>query len=381
MRICLISTEIFAWDKYGGFGRATRLIGRELATRGHTVFAVVPRRSGQGAVEQLDGITVLGFDPWRPWAATPLLRECDAQIYHSCEPSFGTYLAMRAMPDRRHLVTFRDPRDFRDWRMEFELPSLNQWQVFHNYCYESNWLVRRSIRQMDAVYTIGRYLIPKVRAMYGLSYDPEFLPTPVAIPERVQKAEQPTVCYVARLDRRKRPTLFLDLARRFPHVKFIAMGKSRDPKWDASLRTAYANIPNLEMTGFVDQFSTDEHSRILGQSWVMVNTATREALPNAFLEAAAHRCAILSGVDPDGFASRFGYHVPDGDFANGLASLLECDRWRDRGERAAEHVRDVFQVERAMREHVKAYERALSSPPARRGGRSVRCLMPDPGVS
>ena len=124
MRICLISVEIFAWGKYGGFGRATRAIGRELAARGHTVFAVVPRRQGQRPVELLDGITVLGFSPWAPWTAARLLRDCDADIYHSCEPSFGTYLALQVMPDRKHMVTFRDPRDARDWKMEYDLPSL-----------------------------------------------------------------------------------------------------------------------------------------------------------------------------------------------------------------------------------------------------------------
>ena len=51
MKICLISVEIFAWGKYGGFGRATRIIGRELAKRGMEVFAVVPRRNGQKAVD------------------------------------------------------------------------------------------------------------------------------------------------------------------------------------------------------------------------------------------------------------------------------------------------------------------------------------------
>ena len=53
MRICLLSTEIFAWGKYGGFGRATRTIGRELARRGLAVSAIVPRRPGQQAVESL----------------------------------------------------------------------------------------------------------------------------------------------------------------------------------------------------------------------------------------------------------------------------------------------------------------------------------------
>src|SRR5919112_6241259 len=105
MRVCLLSMEIFAWGKHGGYGRATRIIGRELAKRGLEVSAVVPRRGEQRAREVLDGITVLGFEPGAPWRASRLLRECDADIYHSQEPSFATYLAQRAMPDRKHVVT------------------------------------------------------------------------------------------------------------------------------------------------------------------------------------------------------------------------------------------------------------------------------------
>jgi len=72
----------------------------------------------------------------------------------------------------------------------------------------------------------------------------------------------------------------------------------------------HSNLPNLEMTGFIDRFSSPLHSQVLGKSWVMLNTATREALPNAFLEAAARRCAILSTVDSDGFSSQFRYPLP-----------------------------------------------------------------------
>ena len=61
MKICLICTEIFEWGKYGGFGRATRIIGRELVKRGIEVFAVVPKRNGQKEIEILDGIKVFGF--------------------------------------------------------------------------------------------------------------------------------------------------------------------------------------------------------------------------------------------------------------------------------------------------------------------------------
>lgn len=360
MKICLISVEIFAWGKYGGFGRATRTIGRELAKRGHEVFAVVPKRPGQRAVEILDGIRVLGFSPWTPWASSRLFRDCGADIYHSCEPSFGTYLARKAMPDRKHIVTFRDPRDLRDWKMEYDLPSLNRIQVLHNYFYENNLLVRNCIREMNAVFTIGKYLVPKVKAMYQLECDPVFLPTPVPIPEQVRKSETPTVCYVARLDRRKRPKLFLDLAKQFPHVRFLAMGKSRDRKWERDLREEYGNLPNLEMMGFVDQFRSDVHSNVLEKSWVLVNTATREALPNSFLEASAHQCAILSSVDPDGFASLFGFHAGDDNFSAGLEFLLANDKWKERGIRGYEYVKETFELHRAIDLHLAAYERVLS---------------------
>ncbi len=359
MKICLISVEIFAWGKYGGFGKATRSIGRELVRRGHEVSAVVPRRQAQRAVETLDGIRVLGFPPLRPWEAYNLLKSADAEVYHSCEPSTATWLAMRAMPGRKHVVTVRDPRDFGDWSLEFARPSLSRIQVLHNWLYENNPLVRRTVRRMDAVYATAHDLVPKIRRIYGLSRDPVFLPTPVEVPPASEKPVRPTVCYAARLDRRKRPELFLDLAARFPAVRFVVMGKSRDAGYEASLRRSHAGIPNLEFMGFVDQFGSGEHSRVLAESRVFVNTATREGLPNSFLEAAAHGCAILSHVDPDGFASRFGHRVERDDFAGGLSRLLEGDRWRELGEAARRHVEETFALPHALDLHEAAYRDVL----------------------
>jgi glycosyltransferase involved in cell wall biosynthesis len=360
MRICLVSVEIFAWGKHGGFGKATRTIGRELVRRGHEVFAVVPRRPGQRPVETLDGIRVLGFHPLRPWEASALLAGTEADVYHSCEPSTATWLAMRARPARKHVVTVRDPRDGRDWALELARPSLSRLQVLHNWLYENNPFVRRSVRRADAVFATARSLAPKIRRIYGLPAEPEFLPTPVEIPPPPAKSPEPTVCYVARLDRRKRPELFLDLAPRFPGVRFVVMGKSRDADYEASLRRRAAGSPNIEFHGFVDPFGSGDHARLLGASRVAVNTATREGLPNAFLEAAANGCAILSGVDPDGFASRFGFHVKDDDFAGGLARLLADDRWKALGEAGRRHVEETFSLVRAVDLHEAAYRAVLA---------------------
>ncbi|MBN1535532.1 MAG: glycosyltransferase family 4 protein [Anaerolineales bacterium] len=363
MRVCLIAVEIFAWGKYGGFGRATRIIGRELAKRGIDVIAVVPRRADQQPVEDLDGIQVLSYPPKEWLSSLDLYKKANADIYHSMEPSLGTYLAQRAMPHRKHLVTFRDPRDLQDWIIEFKLPSLNALQVFSNWLYEDNWLVKHAVRRADACFTTAHCLIPKTKKKYRLKNAPEFLPTPVAIPDHIEKSTEPTVCYLARLDRRKRPELFLDLASYFPEVKFLVAGQSRNAAWEAYLRKKYAHLSNLQFLGFVDQFSGEGLASILGKSWVMVNTSAREGLPNSFLEAAAHGCAILSSVNPDEFASRFGYHAKDNDFVHGLRTLLANDLWQQRGDMGRKEMQEVFSLGNAIDQHLALYQKVVGSTP------------------
>src|SRR6187397_310466 len=181
-RICLICVEIFAWGKYGGYGKATRIIGRELVKRGYEVFAVVPRRAGQQPEEILDGITVLSFEPSGILTVGSIFQKINADIYHSCEPSMATWLAMKAMPDAIHLITSRDPKDTSDWMMEFSHPSKSRMQVMKNYLYENNFLVKAAVRNADRVFTPAHFLVEKVRAIYGLKAKVDFLPTPTEIP-------------------------------------------------------------------------------------------------------------------------------------------------------------------------------------------------------
>ena len=114
MRVCFVSIEMFGVKKIGGFGRATRIIGRELVNRGVDVCAVVPRPRGVDAEDlNLDGIRMMSYPVSSIKDATEALREVDADIYHSQDTSLTTYLAMKAKPDSGHVVTFRDPLDLR----------------------------------------------------------------------------------------------------------------------------------------------------------------------------------------------------------------------------------------------------------------------------
>ncbi|HUH97121.1 MAG TPA: glycosyltransferase family 4 protein [Anaerolineales bacterium] len=361
MRICLVSVEIFAWGKYGGFGRSTRMIGKELVRRGIEVTAVVPRRAQQKPLEMLDGIRVLGFESRRPLSALDLFREADADIYHSQEPSFGTYLAQRAMPGRRHVVTFRDTRDLKDWWIEFTYPSRSKAQVLSNFLYEDNFLVHGAVRQADRWLAASKLLIPKARRKYRLSADPLFMPSPFPFAEAVQKSERPVACFVARLDRRKRPEVFLELARQFPDVQFEVIGMGQNKLLDQRLRRAYQDLPNVKFHGFVDQFNSDALVEVLAKSWVLINTSVRESLPTTFVEAAGHGCAILSAIDPDDFASDFGYRVSDGDYAKGLRVLLERNAWRHKGELGMAYVRETFSLDRSMQGHLQIYQALMRS--------------------
>ena len=249
----------------------------------------------------------------------------------------------------------------RDWVVEWQHPSLSRAQVAMTALYYENALTRRSVRRARRVFVPARCLADRVRRKYRLSQAPTFLPTPIRLPppSPVVKAAQPTVCFVGRLDRRKRPDVAMALAPVFPEVRFIVAGAGQDAAFTRALQRRYAGLPNVEFRGFVDQFAGTELSGVLSQSWVLLSTSVREGLPNSFIEACGHGCAILSAVDPDGFATRFGCRVNDGDFAAGLRRLLNGNAWRDAGARGCEYVRATNAAAPATDQHLQEYCRYL----------------------
>jgi glycosyltransferase involved in cell wall biosynthesis len=354
LSVCLVATELFAWGRFGGFGQCTRTLGTALAERGVNVTVVVPRGERQAVVEELDGMTVYGFPLYEYPFTGPLYKRCDADIYHSEGLSWGSEIAVKTLPNRMHIITCQNPKSPEDWSL------VNRYYPIRRRAY--NLLYRRrlvdTVKRADAVYCQARHIIPKVKELYGLTAEPGFLPNPVRLPQRkYQKTAEPTVCFLGRFDGEKRPEMFFELAKRFPDVRFVALGRAHDEARDRRLRQLYSGTPNLELPGFV---TGQEKERALGSSWILVNTSVSECLPVSFLEAAAHGCAILSFHDPDGFASNFGYYVTDGDLDEGLRCLLEDDIWEERGERGFAYVSEVHELDRVVDLHLATYEALLS---------------------
>jgi glycosyltransferase involved in cell wall biosynthesis len=262
------------------------------------------------------------------------------------------------------LVTSRDPRELSDWWIEFLYATpMRRFMTPLNYLTESGLLVRQAVRRADAVFCPAHFLKEKVRRLYGLTVLPTLLPNLIDVPGTLpQKGARPTITFVARWDKRKRPWIFLELAAQFPDYRFVAVGQgsaSAESGFDAQLRRRFRDVPNLEMPGLINRFREPERmQQILSDTWIFVSTAVREGLPLTFLEAAAYGCPIISRVDPDQFASRFGKQVHDDDYAAAIRSLL-AEAPLEKGRAAYDYVRETYETSKALQAHIEQYERHI----------------------
>jgi glycosyltransferase involved in cell wall biosynthesis len=355
LRVCLVSLEVFAWGRYGGVGKTTRDLAAGLSRRGVEVDVVVPRAEAQGPVEELDGFTVHGHGLYGYPFTGPLFRRIGADVYHSQEPGWGTMVAMGAAPEAAHVVTCHNPRGWDDWERANRFYGYRR-RAYNRYVEPG---VREAVRRADAVFCQSRHIQQKARLLYGLGSDPGFLPNPVAVPAgKPAKAGEPTVCFLGRLDPEKNPERLARLARSRPDVRFLVAGRAHDERRDRLVRHLLGDFRNVELRGFVEG---PEKDRLLDESWVLVNTSHMESLPIAFLEAAAHGCAVLSPHDPDGFTTRFGRRVEGDGYETGLAWLLDGDRWRERGEAGHRYVSEVHEEGKVIDLHLGHYERVLEA--------------------
>jgi len=361
VKLCFLVSEYFRWGKHGGYGTSTRLLATELALRGFDVTVLTPRRGEQPADEIVDGVHVIAYPAQNLRQLAHYCRVVAADIYHSHEPSLAAVAARRAMPAARHVITCRDTRLLRDWLIEMGAWIRDgNYRTLMSFPYENNPWVTHVVREADGVYCPNYFSRELAQRKFGLPEKPGFLPSPIRLPlVAIKKAAVPTVCYVGRWDSRKRPELFLDLAFEFPDVKFVAVGKGRTVKYGHELRQRYGALPNVELTGFIDQFTSPRFFELLSSAWVLVNTSLREGLPRSFMEAAACGCAILSRVDPDDFASRFGFRADHDNFADGLRWLLANDRWRVLGQAAREYVAGTYELDAAVAAHLEVYAAML----------------------
>jgi glycosyltransferase involved in cell wall biosynthesis len=358
MRVCIVTTELLGVGASGGNGVGARAISRHLAARSVEVGVIVPRRQHE-PVRRVEDIPIRSYNRSDLRAFAREVRAANADVYHYVQASLGAWLAQRVMPDRAHVVECVDPRDWSDWRIDFRLPTHSPLRLFPSFVYFGTRPAALSARRADAIQVPARFLQAKVRRLYGLSVDPHYAPMPFDDPIDEAKSPSPLVAFVGRIVPRKRPEIVIDLAQRFPKVSFVIVGGGSDSDYAGHVHRRAAAVANVTFTDFIDQAAEQTLFSYLSKAWVLINTSAREGLPLTFIEAAGHRCAILSERDPDGYASKFGYHAADGDFARGLEWLLADNNWRPAGERGHAHVMHDHNADSAIKRQLSIYDAAL----------------------
>lgn len=115
------------------------------------------------------------------------------------------------------------------------------------------------------------------------------------------KAEVPTVVWVANLKPTKRPELFLETIRETSqalgiHFVMIGRGGDREP-----YATIISDVAKFWPLAYVGEKTVEETNDLIASAHILVNTSTVEGFPNTFIQAWFRSTVVVSlDVDPDG---------------------------------------------------------------------------------
>jgi len=364
MKIRLVADEFFDWGVYGGFGAFTRKLAVELVKKGVEVDVIVQHISDSqlppGETEVIDGVPIKTlYRKKLGKLRSKKLYQTDADVIHSQCGMFDTYLAFKHNKDSKKIVTVQDLRTKQETKMLSPLEKTSGypwykrlWAMYVRSCYA------KAMRNADVVACQAYLLFPKVKEVYGV--EPSvLLPNFIDVPSNnFRKAGKPSVVWLARLDPIKQPELCFEVAKKTPRVDFYILGAAHDKIRDKHLRRKYEDVENLHLLGFQ---SGEMKQKVLSEAWILINTSRYECLPVSFLEALAHKCAILSTQNPENYTNNFGVHTEPNvkALASGLSLLLTNDSWRELGEKGYDYVKQVHSTEKGIDAHIKLYNELL----------------------
>jgi len=160
------------------------------------------------------------------------------------------------------------------------------------------------LRLMDEIYAQNKTQKQLLRKNFGR--DAKIFKSIHEIPEtEPKKSPRPMVLWAGSFGKRKRPEIFIEIARRLPQYEFVMIGRIKENQKEF-LKNA---PPNLQYAGYVP---FDESEKFFESAWVYVNTSEkgREGFPNTFIQAWKHKTAVVSmNADPDGLLSEKGLGI------------------------------------------------------------------------
>jgi glycosyltransferase involved in cell wall biosynthesis len=365
VKVGILSGELYlAKGLRGGLAWVAHVTSLALAAQGFEITLIAPRPPEFPQEIKYKNLNIITFPYvyrtsffkhiFSVSSFSKVIRGINADLFLSIDAMFETVLLNYLHPRSRHIIWAQNPLDWDDYQV-FGLVNPN-YRISRARFHISKYLLGNAYKKSDIILVQAKYFIEKIQRMYGIDKDKIiYLPNPIDYipPEnKIIKSTEPLVCYLGRLDPEKRYWIFFELAKKFPHIQFIVMGEPTRYHQNLFRRniSRYSNLPNLKLLGFLQGKRKWE---MLDKCWILVLPSIREGLPVAMLEALAHKCALLSSVNPDGLVERFGYYAKSDDFEKGLNWLLESDRWRRLGEEGYKYAKNTYSLNIVINKLIK----------------------------
>jgi glycosyltransferase involved in cell wall biosynthesis len=401
MKVCFFSPTAYSYfnpdsDTWAGGAETQQvLIARHMARRGIDV-SFIGGDYGQADVELVEGITLIkSFRPFTGnrklrfvpdmraiWRA---MRIADADVYNQRSTSFYTgqlaYFARRL--GRR--FTFSIGIDYNCYpdcakRLPFPLTHLYRYglrsaDAVIAQTEEQQRLVRRHFK-LDAVLIRNGIVIPRPEGGIGPERalaDGAAGAEPTNGGETAAQDGDPAreFLWVGSFRRRKRPHMYLELARRMPGARFTMIGGAGDDqRYFEKIARGAEEAPNIRYVGFVHPDAIDGYYR---RAYAFINTSDLEGFPNTYLHSWIWGTPTLTmEIDPDGIIARNGIGLAAGGF-EGLVGAVRslCENPAIRSEmsrRAYRYVREHHDIADRGDDYIRLFERLLS-PSARSASR------------
>ncbi|MBN1164765.1 MAG: glycosyltransferase family 4 protein [Candidatus Krumholzibacteriota bacterium] len=350
----------------GGAETQQILIARHMVDRGIEVSFVVGDY-GQPEVEIVDGITLI--KSFRPFQGNRRLRFipdmlqirralslADADVYNQRSTAFFTGQIAYFVSRMRRKFTFSLGIDYNCYR---NCDGYLRKPIIPLYHY--------GIRKADAIISQTEYqrrlfqdnfhldsIVIRNGMVIPLSPDPH----PVSSPPGGGTG----FLWVGSFRRRKRPHLFLELARRIPQARFTMIGgKGDDAGYFQSLVEETSSIPNLDYLGFVHPERIDGYYR---EAFAFINTSYLEGFPNTYLHSWIHGSPTFTlEIDPDGIISKNGIGAVTGDLEEMVRALNLLVRNPERRDEMSIRARRYVEREHDIRDrgddYIRLFERLL----------------------
>lgn len=338
------------------------LIARGLARRGYTV-SMVTQDEGQPDGRVHGGVRALrSYRPqaglhglrffWpritRTWAA---MRRADASIYYqrTSDSVTGVVAAFCRRHRRRFVFSVGANED-----CITSLPNCSTRRERLLYIYglrHADVVVAQTPWQRDA---LARNLGRSSLLIRSTAPDPgEPSPPPADA--------SPRFLWAGRLAPRKRPELFLEIARLCPGADFDLVGSTPEEEQLQTVKKATAGIPNIRLHGFVPH---GELGAFYSRARALVCTSLNEGFPNTFLEAWSRGRPVVTTTDPGDVvrSERIGLVANDVEALVAAVRLVaeRKDEWVEMAARARAYYLREHHPERILDEY-EALLRTLSS--------------------